>query len=315
MNRVSKYTVLCLLLAAVFVLGSIAGMDFILQMRERQRLEESGTVEVESPVLAWQAQAAEEGGAGQDGTDTRPDGEEDRLLTEEQMADVIRYRNDCEGEFLHDPAKGQITMEQAIASGENWLVEMGFAEEIEEIADGNEDSIRAKRVVSGKTEPAVLLSRVSLGTKTPENGLQIPVASYFSFWTVRFSNKYMYVSLSVNAVTGKVWDAEITLYGNTAYSQSIEKLELFIKLAGVQTQTEDYIETDGKWQSMAVKESPLYGRMRHYDVMAVSKGAEEYVGNQELYIETVIEYHLMADEDYPEDKSVNSDEIYLFDTT
>lgn len=296
MNRVSKYTVLCLLFAAVFILGSISGMDFILQMRERQRLEESGSVEMESPVLAWQTQTAEEGGAGQDGTDTRPDGEESRLLTEEQMADVIRYRNHCEGEFLHDPAKGQITMEQAIASGEDWLVEMGFAEEMEGIVDGKEDSGGRKRIGFGEPESVVLLRRASLGTKTPENGLQIPIASYFSFWTVRFYNKYMYVSLSVNAVTGKVWDAEITLFGNMAYSHSTEKLVLFVKLAGVQAQMEDYIETDGKWERMAVKESPLYGRMRHYDVLvAVNDVAVEYAGTKELYVETVIEYHLMAD--------------------
>ena len=64
MKRVSKYTLVCLLLAAVFALGSTAGMNVILQMRERQRLEESGTVAVESPVLAWQDPTAEDTAAG-----------------------------------------------------------------------------------------------------------------------------------------------------------------------------------------------------------------------------------------------------------
>ena len=61
----SKYTLVCLLLAAVFALGSTAGMNVILQMRERQRLKESGTVVMESPVLAWQDPAAEDIAAGE----------------------------------------------------------------------------------------------------------------------------------------------------------------------------------------------------------------------------------------------------------
>ena len=52
MNRTSKYTLLSLLFAAVFVFGSMAGTDFILQMWEKRRLQESGTVTMESPVLA-----------------------------------------------------------------------------------------------------------------------------------------------------------------------------------------------------------------------------------------------------------------------
>ena len=55
MNRASKYTLLSLLFAAVFVFGSMAGTDLILQMWEKRRLEESGTVTMESPVLAWQS--------------------------------------------------------------------------------------------------------------------------------------------------------------------------------------------------------------------------------------------------------------------
>ena len=118
MKRVSKYTLVCLLLAAVFALGSTAGMNVILQMRERQRLEESGTVAVESPVLAWQDPTAEDtaAGEGEETGETKEDAE--RILTVEQMEQVIKYRNHCEGEILHEPAVGQITMEEAIESGD-----------------------------------------------------------------------------------------------------------------------------------------------------------------------------------------------------
>ena len=60
MSRMSKYTVFCLLFAAAFVFGSMAGMDLVLQMRESRRLQEGGSVAVESPMPAWQSAETEE---------------------------------------------------------------------------------------------------------------------------------------------------------------------------------------------------------------------------------------------------------------
>ena len=215
MNRASKYTLLSLLFAAVFVFGSMAGTDLILQMWEKRRLEERGTVTMESPVLAWQSAETGEEYDGQDGEPLVRDKEEDLTLTEKEIEQVIRYRKNCEGELLHDPVKGQITMEQAFAAGENWLVEMGFWDH-------------------SRTHAEPLLRRASLGTKTAKEGLHMPIEPYYSFWTVRFSGADMYVSLSVNAMTGRVWDAKITLYDieNVNNDKSLDKLERFIRLAG-----------------------------------------------------------------------------------
>ena len=121
MNRTSKYTLLSLLFAAVFVFGSMAGTDLILQMWEKRRLQESGTVTMESPVLAWQSAETEEEYVKQDGGPFDRDKEEDLTLTEKEIEQVIRYRKNCEGELLHDPVKGQITMEQAFAAASQRL--------------------------------------------------------------------------------------------------------------------------------------------------------------------------------------------------
>ena len=283
MNRTSKYTLLSLLFAAVFVFGSMAGTDFILQMWEKRRLQESGTVTMESPVLAWQSAETGEEYDGQDGEPLVRDKEEDLTLTEKEIEQVIRYRKNCEGELLHDPVKGQITMEQAFASGENWLVEMGVWDH-------------------SRTHSEPLLHRASLGTKTAKEGLHMPIEPYYSFWTVRFSSTDMYVSLSVNAMTGRVWDAKITLYDieNVNNDKSLDKLERFIRLAGIEAPVEQYVEISdsGSWISMAVKESPLYAQMRGYDVVvSVMDEIMESDGSKDVSSQTVIEYRLMVYED------------------
>ncbi len=283
MNRTSKYTLLSLLFAAVFVFGSMAGTDLILQMWEKRRLQESGTVTMESPVLAWQSAETEEEYVKQDGGPFDRDKEEDLTLTEKEIEQVIRYRKNCEGELLHDPVKGQITMEQAFASGENWLVEMGVWDH-------------------SRTHSEPLLHRASLGTKTAKEGLHMPIEPYYSFWTVRFSSTDMYVSLSVNAMTGRVWDAKITLYDieNVNNDKSLDKLERFIRLAGIEAPVEQYVEISdsGSWISMAVKESPLYAQMRGYDVVvSVMDEIMESDGSKDVSSQTVIEYRLMVYED------------------
>ena len=289
MNRTSKYTLLSLLFAAVFVFGSMAGTDLILQMWEKRRLQESGTVTMESPVLAWQSAETEEEYVKQDGGPFDRDKEEDLTLTEKEIEQVIRYRKNCEGELLHDPVKGQITMEQAFASGENWLVEMGVWDH-------------------SRTHSEPLLHRASLGTKTAKEGLHMPIEPYYSFWTVRFSSTDMYVSLSVNAMTGRVWDAKITLYDieNVNNDKSLDKLERFIRLAGIEAPVEQYVEISdsGSWISMAVKESPLYAQMRGYDVVvSVMDEIMESDGSRDVSSQTVIEYRLMV----YEDSSMNAD--------
>jgi len=267
----------------------MAGMDLVLQMRESRRLQEGGSVAVESPMPAWQSAETEEEYAKQEEEAGDRDEEKDRILTEEQIEQVVTYRKNCETELLHDPVRGQITMEQAFASGENWLVEMGYW-------DGN------------RAHSETLLHRASLGTKTVKEGLPVPIEPYYSFWSVRFSGADLYASLSVNAMTGRVWDAKITLY-DTEYvngDKSFKKLEQFIRLAGIEAPVEQYVEIsdNGRWMSMAVKESPLYAQMRNYDVVvSAMDGIMESGGSKEYSSQIVIEYRLMV----YEDNSMNAD--------
>lgn len=268
-----QYTLLCFFLAALFVFGSMAGMDFILQKRENRLLQERGTEEVESPVAVWQE--PQTAGAKEQGEDS-----EDTLqqLTVEQMEAVISYRANATDEVLHDPVTGQISMEEAFTCGERWLVEMGFLEE--------------------KGHSRTLSRRASLGIRKYRKVSSVPMEPYYSFWTVKFSGENVYAVLSVNAVTGRVWDAEITLYDEMTQKFSWETLELFTELAGIQADAEDYVETMNDVNTgaaLTVRDSDLQAQMKYYDTAVAIAGDRSADGEDNYSMirdgSTVVEYY------------------------
>lgn len=259
----------CFLPTVIFVLGSMAGMNFILHGRENKLLQESGTEVVESPVAVWQ----EPQDAGTEETDANS-GNGMPLLTVAQMEEVINYRGDAVSEVLHDPVTGQISMEEAIACGERWLAEMGYTEENTE----------------GTPRTQARGRRAALGVKKDQKTSKVPMEPYYSFWTVGFSDESVYASLSVNAVTGRVWDAEVLLYDDMSQKFSWETLDLFAKLAGVQADMEDFIEINATNTGaiLAIKDSCLYAQVRYYDIETVVADRESWsAGVDGEYYETV----------------------------
>ena len=265
-----QYALLCFFLSVLFVFGSMAGMDFILQKRESRLLQERGTEEVESPVAVWQEPQA--AGAKEQGEDTL------QQLTVEQMEAVISYRANATDEVLHDPVTGQISMEEAFTCGERWLVEMGFLEE--------------------KGYSRTLSRRASLGIRKYRKVSSVPMEPYYSFWTVKFSGENVYAVLSINAVTGRVWDAEITLYDEMTQKFSWETLELFTELAGIQADAEDYVETMNDVNTgavLTVRDSDLQAQMKYYDTAVAIAGDRSADGEDNYSMirdgSTVVEYY------------------------
>lgn len=286
----------CFLPAVIFILGSMAGMNLILQRRESRLLQESGTEIVESPVAVWENPQD----AGTEKTDMSS-GNSLPLLTAAQMEEVIYYRKDAVNEVLHDPVTGQIPMEEAIACGEQWLAEMGFTEAD---AEGN-----------AEREPQALSRRASLGIKRNQTISEVPMEPYYSFWTVRFSGESVYAVLSVNAVTGRVWDADITLYNDMLREFSWDTLDLFAELAGVQADIGNYMEINdtNTGASLAVRDSNLRVWVRYHDIitniadegrMSADDGSEhyeiiwndnevaEYYEGRNIRSARIIEFHL-----------------------
>lgn len=230
MNRTRIYTVISLAAALVFLLGSMAGMKFIMAARERQLLTQSGYAEVESPVRTWETLEK----------DGEKNGAAGYTLTMAQMEEVIINWETSASILLHNPVEGQLSMEEAIQCGEKWLKEMGFAQE--------------KRI-SPRSVRAVLA--VGDSGWIPEDQL----APYHSYWMVEFQDAAMKASLEINAVTGQVWAASVTQYIGTPEKLPGEALPLFIEMAGIHMDVagSELVTSDGSRAYVKVEDSKLYG--------------------------------------------------------
>lgn len=260
MNKTYKYTFLTLFLAFIFVLGSIVGMNGLLQFREKQLLTESGKVIVESPVRAWY---------GRESNDENENfHNEKNMLTEEQIADVIRSWNSRETEQIHNPVEGQISMETAIQIGEKWIAEIGASEGNEQGTDMLPYSVKAI---------------LGVGEQKGDTGKQLE--PYYSFWTVEFSNQSRKIVMHVNAVTGKVWRAKVILYDDFSGNMQYEDLLLFVEMAGFTDYNAEAIvvNKDGTQAMLEMENSLLYGQAEYSYIPFKGKGyynIQENVDNQ-----------------------------------
>lgn len=249
MNKTIKYTFLMLFLAFCFIFGSMAGMKGILQFRERQLLTESGRAIVESPVRAW---------SGWKENEERENIYHDKsMLTEEQIADVIECWNSRETEFIHNPVEGQISMEEAIQVGENWIAEMG-------VSKGNEQG----------TDMLLYSVKATLGVGEQKGDTGKQLEPYYSFWTVEFSSQSRKIVMCVNAVTGKVWRAKVSLYDDLPEKMPYENLCLFVEMAGfTETDAESIVvNKDGTQAILEMEDSLLYGLVEYYYMTFSEKG-------------------------------------------
>lgn len=273
MNKTLKYTFFTLLFAAAYILGSMAGMDFLLRTREGQLLGANGTATIEAPVRAWQ-----QWGGDIEGKADKSDEDGGRSLTIGQVEEVIRSREDYVEEVIHDPVKGQITIEEAIESGKKWIAGM---------EEGNK----------AETETQLHFVNAILGIRKHKNKEKEQVEPYYSFWTVQFSSQSMSAVLYMNAVTGKVWNAELTLYEDMPVKPPYGKLKCFLELSGLPVTGEATVLTDEeeKWATLDLEGSLLYARMEYHKVETDKSGIVDYADNgkfHDRYI--VITYDLLV---------------------
>lgn len=209
MNKSFKYTILTLFLALAFILGSMKGMKLFLKVREKQMLTESGRAVVEAPVRSWQEWKTDEV-------------EEDKalILTLKQVRNVINHWNNRMEEVIHDPVEGQISMEQAIGKGKAWLASMGKSIDME--------------AGIGTAESEIYSIRAVLGVGKQKKQVQKKAEPYYSFWTIQLMGETVNATVYLNAVTGKVWEAEIILYESILDEIPIESIYLFAESTGIE---------------------------------------------------------------------------------
>lgn len=233
-----KYTFFSLIFAVLFVFGCMIAMNYILKLRETKLLTESGRAEVESPVRAWLELESDKDLVTDDTHQERYE------LTYQQMKEAISHWNSREGDIIHEPVAGQISMGEAIESGKNWLVEMGFAEV-------DSDDVQAYSV------------NATLGVGRKKETMNTKLEPYYSFWTIHYSNRAMEAELLVNAVIGKVWEAKVTIYDDIPKKLNQEDAVAFWEMAGLHVSETDFFETDVEqtWETYGIEDRALYVRI------------------------------------------------------
>lgn len=225
MRKTYKYTIVTLILAVTFSFGSMAVLKLILWARERQILSENGKIEATDSIREWQKQGT---------------------VTIEDIEEIVSRWN---GNMMsvHNSYEGQISMEEAIRAGREWLHEMDL-----------EDTY-----VSGKdTDEQIYSVHAVLGEMVQEDFAEDDRKPYDSFWRVGFTSKFMRIFLYVNAVTGNVWNADITMYRNLPEQMPYWKLKTFVELSGLEPSYKGSVRnpegTEAVWD---IEDSRLCARM------------------------------------------------------
>lgn len=252
-----KYTFISLISAILFIIGSMVASNSILRLRETRLLTESGGIKVELPVREWGG--GQNGDESVNGIDTN---DPKNSLSMKQVEESVKSWNNRTGVTLHEQVNGQISMEEAIDNGKKWLAEM-------EIGD-------VKKEVSFSTS-----AELGVGRQKEDTGER---EAYFSFWTVTYSNQSMNAVLYLNAVTGNVWGAEINLYEEQTNKSSDDRLQLFVKLAGLQAADDVsfIIDSQENKSAITIKESQLYAQELSYEMATQFENGYYYIAYQLL---------------------------------
>ncbi len=261
MIRKYGYTCLTLLLSGMVVLGSMCGMKQILERRTGQLLTERGEAVVQSFVFE--------------------EPEPDNGLTLEQARGAIKSWNNRTLEMVHDPVERQLSMEQAVNRGNEWLTVMGVGASGTRTAENLE------------LRSAVL----SIGMQDgQEQEVRYP---YDSFWTLQYTGAAMDATLYLNAVTGGVWDAEVRLYDAALDKTLRESLEIFVELTELPfSKTVRSMEKVDRGYVVMYREEGFFAwvEMREVELADRRTAVYEYPGTdkvRERYV--VLSYHLAGE--------------------
>ena len=88
----------------------------------------------------------------------------------------------------------------------------------------------------------------------------------------------------MNAVTGNVWGTEINLYVEQTNKSSDDRLQLFVKLAGLQAADDvpSIIDSQEIKSAISIKESQLYAQELSYEMATQFENGYYYIAYQLL---------------------------------
>lgn len=195
-----------ILLALAIAFGSLFLVENRLSKEKEQLLESGGAVTVQAQTQWIEADKLDEAAIGL----------EEAILSQEELLRAVEGMEGAGVVSPHEPKPGQLSMEQAVSCGEEWIE--GFL--LPHL--GSEDASLQEYQVN-----------CYLWTKE-EEGEDAGGNESHSYWNITLKSQDTDAQLSMSAVTGQV------LYAMVGYAHPIEHEEdIFMRLA------EDYMESFG----------------------------------------------------------------------
>lgn len=114
------------------------------------------------------------------------------VLTENEIAEVLTVWNAGGREVFHEPMTGQMNMEQAINTGREW---------IDRLAESN--ILPGYLSECSFDDTSAVLCSLDRSVSLQEN--------YISYWKVTYVEGDVEIILTIHALSGQVWDADITM--------------------------------------------------------------------------------------------------------
>lgn len=178
-SRISMFLVFCLSFAVVF-----GGWFFTKEMLDRKEAE----------ILAGRGRMMLDIPESDNRKDRNAVQEtfEGEALSEDMMAEILKVWEAGGRELLHEPLAGQMDMEQAVTAGRGWIGRLAENNILPScLAEGLFDSTSAVLcTLDGET---------TLGE------------SLISYWRVIYMKGGIKIILTIHAVSGQVWDADISM--------------------------------------------------------------------------------------------------------
>ncbi|MGE5396066.1 MAG: hypothetical protein ACM3MK_00870 [Chitinophagales bacterium] len=161
------------------------------------------------------------------------------VISQVEMAKILANWNAPRKSIQpHDPVDGQLSMEQAINAAGTGLSDFAKQGIISpELLEGQFTLIHASLC---ENLPVIKKNQTIIRELPPE----------YSYWTIMFDNKKVNVRLTINAVTGAIWRADIISYqeGTTLtdlnWEELLDKYVVYLGLEGGQS-----LELGENWAS------------------------------------------------------------------
>lgn len=197
MSKMSKqylFTATGIVLSFIIAVSGWMITRKMLDRNEKVLLSATGTIRVNTPIIAAatepvNVQKNTEDETIQDTESTRPE------LTDKEINEILTNWEKDGYELPHEPLEGQINMEQAIETGKAGLAYFcGQGVIPEDLLEYEFNKINAYLCVKQQNEQ-----------------INESINPLYSYWTVSFSSVPKSIIFTINAVTGEIWKAEITI--------------------------------------------------------------------------------------------------------